>query len=105
MARPVTITISHDLGKDGARQRIIEGFGKIKDAMSGGLMFKFKEEWTSEDTLSFTAKGLGQKITGTIDIFPQHVRIEATLPALLASLAETVAGKVERQGRLLLEQK
>lgn len=105
MARPVTVTISHDLGKEEARTRVREGFDKLKGAISGGMMFKFQEEWTSEDTLSFTAKGLGQNITGTIDIFPQHVRITATLPGLLASIAETVAGRVEKQGKLLLEHK
>lgn len=105
MARPVTVTISHDLGKEEAKTRVREGFDKLKNAMTGGMMFKFSEEWTSEDTLSFTAKGLGQDITGTIDIFPEHVRITATLPSLLASLAETVAGKVEKEGKLLLEHK
>ncbi|WP_165793889.1 polyhydroxyalkanoic acid system family protein [Hyphococcus luteus] len=105
MARPVTVTISHDLGKEEAKTRVREGFDKLKNAMTGGMMFKFSEEWTSEDTLSFTAKGLGQEIAGTIDIFPEHVRIIATLPGLLASLAETVAGKVEKEGKLLLEHK
>lgn len=104
MARPVTITLSHDLGKEEARRRIDEGFAKLKGAMTGGMMFKFQESW-DEDKLSFTAKGLGQTITGEIDVFPAHVRIVATLPGLLASLAETISGKVEREGRLLLEKK
>ena len=73
--------------------------------MTNGLMFKFSEEWTSEDTLTFTAKGLGQTITGAIDVFPQHVRITATLPGLLASLAESISGKIEKQGQILLEHK
>ncbi len=105
MARPVTITISHDLGKDEARIRVRDGFDKLKNAMTGGMMFKFSEEWTSEDTLSFTAKGLGQNIIGAIDIFPAHIRIVATLPGFLAAIAETVAGRVEKQGKLLLENK
>ncbi len=105
MSRPVTITLSHDLGVEEARNRVREGFDKLKGAMTGGMMFKFSEEWTNEDRLSFTAKGLGQTITGTVDIFPQHVRIEATLPGVLAAIAETVAGRVEKQGKLLLEQK
>lgn len=104
MARPVTITLSHDLGKEEARHRIEEGFAKLKGAMTGGMMFKFTETWEG-DTLSFTAKGLGQTITGEIDVFPAHVRIVATLPGLLASLAETITGKVEREGKLLLEKK
>jgi hypothetical protein len=82
-----------------------DGFDKLKSAMTGGMMFKFSEEWTGEDTLSFTAKGFGQTITGTIDVFPQHVRIVATLPGFLATIAETIAGRVEKQGKLLLEHK
>lgn len=105
MARPVTITISHDLGKDEARRRITDGFGKLKGAMGGGFLFSFNEEWTGADRLSFTAKGMGQNIVGKIDVFPQHIRIEATLPGILASIAETVAGRVEKEGRLLLEKK
>lgn len=105
MSRPVTVTISHDLGKDEARRRIAEGFSKIQTSLSGGFMFSFAEEWRSEDQLCFTAKGLGQTITGTIDVFPQHVRIEAMLPGLLASLAETITGRMEREGKLLLEKK
>lgn len=105
MPRPVTVTISHELGLEEARRRVRDGFGQLKGAMTGGMIFRFSEEWTSEDRLSFTAKGLGQTITGTIDIFPQHVRIEAMLPGILATIAETVAGKVEKEGRLLLEHK
>ena len=69
------------------------------------MVFKFSENWETEDRLTFIAKGLGQTITGEIDIFPQHVRITATLPDILASIAETIAGKVEKQGKLLLEKK
>ncbi len=105
MSRPVTITISHDLGKDEARQRVRDGFDKLKHQMTGGMMFKFSEDWTGEDTLAFHANGLGQNITGQIDIFPQHVRIEVVLPGLLATIAEAITGKVEKQGKLLLEKK
>ncbi|HXI87636.1 MAG TPA: polyhydroxyalkanoic acid system family protein [Parvularculaceae bacterium] len=105
MPRPVTVTISHDLGKEEARRRIAEGFDKLKGAMGGGFVFKFEETWTSADRLSFTARGFGQTIVGAIDVFPQHVRIEATLPNLLASIAETIGGRMEHEGRLLLEKK
>ena len=105
MARPVTVTISHELGIEEARNRVREGFDKLKGAMTGGMMFSFTEEWTNEDSLSFTAKGLGQTITGAVDIFPAHIRVTATLPGVLASLAETVAGRVEKEGKLLLEHK
>lgn len=105
MARPVTVTVSHDLGKEEARKRIADGFGRLKQAMGGGLVFSFAEEWTGEDQLTFTARGIGQNIVGKIDVFPQHVRIEATLPDLLASVAEMITGRVEKESRLLLEKK
>lgn len=105
MPRPVTVTISHDLGKDEARRRIAEGFTKFRSSLTGGMMFSFSEEWSGADQLSFTAKGLGQTITGKIDVFPQHVRIEATLPNILASVAEAITGRMEHEGRLLLEKK
>jgi hypothetical protein len=105
MARPVTVTISHNLGKDEARRRVRDGFERLQKQMTGGMLFKFTEEWTGPDTLAFGAKGLGQDIAGQIDIFPQHIRIVATLPALLASIAETITGKMEKEGRLMLEKK
>ncbi|MCA8889351.1 MAG: polyhydroxyalkanoic acid system family protein [Parvularculaceae bacterium] len=105
MARPVTVTLSHDLGVEEARKRIRDSFGKLKSAMTGGMIFKFEETWESDDKLTFTARGLGQTITGVIDVFPQHVRIEAVLPGLLASLAETVTGKLEKEATILLEKK
>ncbi|MEM9495175.1 MAG: polyhydroxyalkanoic acid system family protein [Pseudomonadota bacterium] len=105
MPRPVTITVSHDLGKDEAKSRINEGFGKLKSHLSGGLRFKFTEEWTSADRFSFTARGLGQSISGHIDVFPAHIRIEAILPGFLAAIAETITGKVEKESQILLEKK
>lgn len=105
MARTVTITLSHDLGKEEAARRLREGFDRLKKQMTGGLAFRFTEDWPSDDRLDFTARGLGQNISGRIDVFPQHVRIEATLPNLLASLAEIITGRMEKEGRLLLEKK
>ena len=105
MTRPVTVTISHELGAEGARQRVREGFDRLKTTLSGGMSFAFDQNWSSANQLRFTAKGLGQTITGVIDIFPQHVRIEAMLPGVLASLAEVITGKLEKEGALLLEKK
>ena len=105
MPRPITVTLSHDIGEVEARRRLREGFGKIKSSLAGGMVFAFSEEWASDNQLRFEAKGLGQTITGVIDVFPQHVRIEAVLPGVLASLAEIITGKLEKEGTLLLEKK
>lgn len=105
MPRPITVTLKHDLGADEARKRVRDGFGKLSSSLSGGMMFKFSEDWTSADQLRFEARGLGQTITGVIDVFPEHVRIEATLPNVLASIAEIITGKLEKEGTILLENK
>lgn len=105
MSRPITVTLSHDLGAAEAARRVRDGFGKLSQSLSGGKMVKFTETWTNETQLRFEAKGLGQHITGVIDIFPNHVRIEAMLPGILASIAEIVTGKLEKEGTLLLEKK
>jgi len=105
MPRQVTVTLSHDLGVEEARRRLRDGFGKLKSSLSGGMMFAFDESWTSDNQLRFDARGLGQSIAGVIDIFPQHVRIEATLPNVLAALAEIITGKLQQEGALLLEKK
>ncbi|MEO1016036.1 MAG: polyhydroxyalkanoic acid system family protein [Pseudomonadota bacterium] len=105
MPRTVTIMLDHDLGKEEARRRIDEGFDKIKSSLSGGALLKFTQNWDAEDSLSFEGKGLGQQVAGKIDVFPNHVRIEATLPSLLASLAEIITGRIESEGKLLLEKK
>ncbi|MBY0421051.1 MAG: polyhydroxyalkanoic acid system family protein [Parvularculaceae bacterium] len=105
MSRLVTITLNHDVGKAEAKKRIDEGFDRLKTALGGGFLMSFERDWKTEDRLAFTAKGLGQNITGHIDVFPSHVRIEAMLPGLLAGVAEAIAGKVEKEGKLLLEKK
>ncbi|MEK7266719.1 MAG: polyhydroxyalkanoic acid system family protein [Pseudomonadota bacterium] len=105
MSRPITVTIAHTLGVEEARRRVREGFGELTASLSGGMLFKFSEEWAGDDRLRFEAKGLGQTIDGVIDIFPQHIRIEATLPNVLASIAEIITGKLEKEGTLLLEKK
>jgi hypothetical protein len=105
MARPITVTLTHSLGLEEARRRVREGFGQLSSSLSGGMMFKFSEDWSGEDQLRFEAKGLGQTITGVIDIFPQHVRIQAVLPGVLASIAEIITGKLQKEGALLLEKK
>lgn len=105
MPRSVTVTLNHDLGQAEARQRIKDGFEKLKASLSGGADFSFEETWLNDDKLSFNARGMGQKVDGAIDIFPKHVRIEARLPMIFAMLAETIAGEVEKEGKLLLEKK
>lgn len=106
MARPVTVTIPHQLGKAEARRRIEAGFGQLRQQMTGGLagMLAFSERWEG-DRLHFEGGGLGQKIGGRIDIREDAVEIQVDLPEILANLADRISGRLKDAGRKLLERK
>jgi len=106
MGRPVTVTIPHALGKDEARRRIEEGFGRMRQQMTGGLgaMLSFNERWEG-DRLHFEGGGLGQKMTGRLDVRADAVEIQLDLPEMLAAIAEKIVGRLKSEGRKLLEKK
>jgi hypothetical protein len=106
VSRPVTVSIPHKLGRDEARRRLEEGFGRLRRQMTGGMvsMLTCHERWEG-DRLHFEAGALGQKITGRLDVSEDSVRIELDLPEILAALAERIAGKLKDEGRKLLEQR
>jgi hypothetical protein len=110
MSRPVTVSIPHALGKDEARQRIEKGFGQMRQQMAGGVggmlgsMFKFEERWEG-DRLHFEGNGLGQKMTGRLDVRDKSVDIQLDLPEILAAIADRITGALKKEGQKLLEKK
>ena len=107
MSRPVTVNIPHKLGKAEARRRIEEGFGNMRAQMTGGvtgLMLSFDERW-EDDRLYFEGGTFGQAIHGHLDVFEESVTVEVVLPNILATIADTITGKVRKEGQLLLEKK
>jgi putative polyhydroxyalkanoate system protein len=106
MGRPVSVSIPHALGKDEARRRIEQGFGRMREQMTGSMaaMLAFQERWEG-DQLHFEASGLGQKMSGRLDVRPDSVQIELDLPELLAALAERITGKLQQEGQKLLEKR
>ena len=100
MAKPVVVTIAHQLGRAEAQRRLKNGFGRIGEQFAtGGLAFD--ERWDG-DRLDFSARALGQTIAGKIDVMDESVRIEVNLPWALALMAEGLQRRVSRAGRLLL---
>lgn len=113
MARPVSVNIPHSLGKEEARRRIEEGFGRMRQQVTGGVggiaggfaaMMSFQDRWEG-DRMHFEGGGLGQRITGRVDVMPDAVRIELDLPEILAALAEKITGRLQTEGHKLLEKK
>jgi hypothetical protein len=104
MAKPVTVNIPHSLGKDEARRRIDEGFGRMRQQMTGGLgaMVSFQERWEG-DRLHFEGGALGQKMTGRLDVMADSVQIQLDLPDMLAAIADKIVGRLRTEGQKLLE--
>jgi hypothetical protein len=100
------VNIPHALGKDEARRRIDEGFGRMRQQMVGGMgaMLSFQDRWEG-DRLHFEGGGLGQKLTGRLDVMVDSVRVELDLPEILAAIADKIAGRLRTEGQKLLEKK
>jgi hypothetical protein len=103
MSRPVAINIPHELGVAEAHRRIEEGFGRIEQQFGGG-MAKVQKSWDG-DRMTFAAKVMGQSITGRLDVREKAVLMEIDLPTFLALMADKITGRVQKEGRLLLEKK
>jgi hypothetical protein len=104
MKRPVTITISHSLGREAALARLRGGVDKIRDKLGSFRMQLVEENW-QDNTLNFGVAALGQTVSGRLEVEDALVRIEVMLPWMLALFAEKLRLGVEKQGRVLLEHK
>jgi len=60
--------------------------------------------WTG-DRLDFQIRALGQSAAGTIEVFDDNIRIDVTLPWLLAKLGERLLPGLKKEATLLLEKK
>src|SRR5215204_3815674 len=103
MSKPLVVTIPHRLGKEEAVRRLKTGLGCVRTNF-GHLLAVQQEVWTG-DHLQFQVSALGQAAGGIIDVEEDHVRLEVTLPWLLAKLAEKIQPMIRQQGTLMLEKK
>ena len=103
MSEPLVVVIPHRLGKDEALRRIKEGLGRAKTEFAWALTLE-DERWDG-DTLHFAAKAMAQRAHGTIGVYDGAVRLEVTLPWLLARFAHAAQRVIGRKGQLMLEKK
>lgn len=98
---PITVTISHRLGRDEAKRRIDSGLGTIRGELT---QFVKSLDYSWEDyRLDFRAMAMFQTITGRIEVYDEFVKVELALPRLLHLMARTIAGRIEKTGTALLE--
>jgi hypothetical protein len=103
MSEPLVVVIPHKLGKAEALSRIKSGLGRARTEF-GALLTLEQEDWTG-DRLSFTARSLGQRASGFIEVYDGAVRLEVTLPWLLAKFARGVQRVIGERGQLMLDKK
>jgi len=101
MTEPLVVTIPHRLGKDEAVRRIKDGLGKGRNEFARLLTIE-QEDW-SGDRLTFRVRAIGQRASGVIDIYEGAVRLEVTLPWLLAQFAHAAQRVIGQKGQLMLE--
>jgi len=103
MTAPPAGSIPHRLGKQEAVRRLKTGLGQARTSF-GHLMSVDEEVWNG-DCLNFRLRALGQSANGTIDVAEDHLRLQVSLPWLLAKLSERLVPAIRKEGTLLLEKK
>ncbi len=103
MSKPLVVSIPHHLGREEAVRRIRAGLATVRSSYSAFLHIN-EETWVG-DRLIFNVSAVGQNAAGLIDFADDHVRLEVTLPWLLAKLAEKFTPAIRKEGTLMLEKK
>ena len=103
MTAPLVVSISHRLGKAEAVRRLKNGLGRARTDFSH-IISVDEEAWTG-DTVAFRVRALGQTAAGTIEVLEDQLRLEVTLPWLLAKLTERFVPTIRKEATLLLEKK
>jgi hypothetical protein len=103
MSEPLVVVIPHRLGKDEALRRNKDGLGRARAEF--GWLLSLEEEVWSGDRLTFRVTALGQHASGIIDVYEAGVRLEVTLPWLLARFAHAAQRVIGQKGQLMLEKK
>jgi hypothetical protein len=99
----ITVIVGHRVGKIEAVRRLKEGFARTKGQL--GDMIAIEQETWEGDTVRFRMRALGQTGTGTIEVLEDALRIEVSLPWLLAKAAKLLVPILRQEATLLLETK
>jgi hypothetical protein len=103
MPTPVSIKIPHQLGRAEARRRIEGGFANIVRQLPGGGN-TCVQRWDG-DRLTFSVTGLGQTVSGVVEVLEAAVTFEIELPGVVGLIASSLKGRLQKAGQLLLTKK
>jgi hypothetical protein len=99
----VTVIIGHRLGKVEAVRRLKESF--VRNNGQLGAVIAVEQETWQGDTLRFRMRVLGQTAAASIEVLEDALRIEVSLPWLLAKAAKRLLPILRKEATLLLEKK
>ena len=103
MSETVTVIVGHRLGKVEAVRRLKDGLARTQGNL--GAMIAMEEETWEGDTLRFRLRALGQTAAASIEVLEDALRIEVSLPWLLAKAAKRLLPILRKETTLLLEKK
>ena len=103
MSETVSVIVGHHLGKVEAVRRLKEGLARTNGHL-GGMIAMDQETWQG-DTLRFRMVALGQIAFASIEVLEDALRIEVSLPRLLAKVAKSLFPVLRKEVTRLLEQK
>jgi hypothetical protein len=101
MNKSITLTFPHSLPQQEARRRIEQALVQMEQQAAQAKLLNFRQTWQG-DRLNFVAQMLGQEVSGFVDVLPETVAMEVTLPGFLAFVADAVRGRLQNEGRKLL---
>jgi hypothetical protein len=101
--KTIDVSIPHRLSRDEARSRIKSGAERLRSQF-GGQATKVNESWQDYHA-EFGFSAMGQSVTGRMDVLDDAVKLSVDVPWMLALLAGKIRGRVEEEGRKLLEKK
>ena len=101
MSETVTVTVSHRLGKDEAIRRMKDGLARANGHLGSAIAIE-QQNWEG-DTLHFRLRALGQAAAARIEVLEDALRIEVSLPWLLAKAAQRFLPILRKEATRLLE--
>jgi Putative polyhydroxyalkanoic acid system protein (PHA_gran_rgn) len=99
----VSVTIGHRLGKVEAVRRLKEGLARTRGHL--GPTIAVEQDTWQGDTLRFRMRALGQPAAASIEVLEDALRIEVSLPWLLAKAVKSLLPILRKEATLLLEKK
>ena len=103
MSDTITVIVGHRLGKVEAIRRLKEGFARTNGHL--GPMIAMEQETWEGDTLRFRMRALGHTAAASIEVLEDAMRIDVSLPWLLAKAAKRLLTILRKEATLLLEKK